>query len=128
MMSEQSLGSLPKVHPGLGAILIDPLTASFGGEETSRDAAAPTAATAAEIEEARALKRAASEQLARDLADIERATAALRQAEPALQSWSQPLTAAVRTPRPLWVLMGVLWLSAAVVTVGAAVAIAALAG
>jgi hypothetical protein len=127
MMSEQYLGAVPKAHPSREAALIEPFAKDFDGQETGRGAAAPIA-TAAEIEEARALKRAASEQLARDLADIERATAALRQAEPALQSWSQPLTAAVRTPRPLWVLMGVLWLSAAVVTVGAAVAIAALAG
>ncbi len=127
-MSEQFLGALPKAHPGREAVLIEPFAEGIDGPETGRDAAAPTAATAAEIEDARALKRAASEQLARDLADIERATAALRRAEPALQSWSQPATAAVHTPRPLWVLMGVLWLSAAVVTVGAAVAIAVLAG
>ncbi|MFZ0421423.1 MAG: hypothetical protein WAL80_00960 [Xanthobacteraceae bacterium] len=127
-MSEQFLGSLPKPRPGREAVLIEPLAEGFDAQEPGRTAAAPTAATAAEIEDARALKRAASEQLARDLADIERATAALRQAEPALQSWSQPVTAAVHTPRPLWVLMGVLWLSAAVVTVGAAVAIVALAG
>jgi hypothetical protein len=127
-MSEQYFGAMPKAHPGRETMLIEPFGGGFEGQETGRGAAASTAATAAEIEEARALKRAASEQLARDLADIERATAALRRAEPALQSWSQPVTAAVHAPRPLWVLIGVLWISAAIVTVGAAVAIVALAG
>lgn len=125
-MSEQYLGAVPKAHPSREPAPIEPFAKGFE-QESGRGAAAPIA-TAAEIEEARALKRAASEQLARDLADIERATAALRQAEPALQSWSQPVTAAVHVPRPLWVMIGVLWLSAAIVTVGAAVAIVALAG
>ncbi len=127
-MSEQYFGALPKAHPARETVLIEPFAAGFEGQESGRGTAAPMAATAAEIEEARALKRAAGEQLARDLADIERATVALREAEPALQSWSQPVTAAVRAPRPLWVMIGVLWLSAAIVTVGAAVAIVALAG
>jgi hypothetical protein len=127
-MSEQYLGFIPKARPGGEAALIEPAAAGFDRRGTDRRAPAPFGPTAEEIEDARAIKRAASEQLARDLADIERATAALRRAEPALQSWSQPITAAVHAPRPLWVLMGVLWLSAAIVTVGAAVAIAALAG
>jgi hypothetical protein len=127
-MSEQYLGSIPKAHTGGETALIESVAAGFDRRRIDRRAPAPPGPTAEEIEDASAIKRAASEQLARDLADIERATAALRRAEPALQSWSQPITAAVHAPRPLWVLMGVLWLSAAIVTVGAAVAIAALAG
>jgi hypothetical protein len=68
------------------------------------------------------------EQLDRDIADIERATAALQRAQPALQSWTNASTRAVRKPRPLWLLIGVLWLSTALVTAGAVVAIATLAG
>ncbi len=68
------------------------------------------------------------DQLARDIAAIERATAALRKAEPALESWSDPPPQASHKPRPIWLLVGVLWISTAIVTVGAAVAIAALVG
>ena len=76
-----------------------------------------------------ALTRFEQEQLAREFADIERASAALRLGEPALQSWIKPATpAAANKPRPLWLLIGVLWLSTAIVTVGALAAIASLAG
>jgi hypothetical protein len=76
-----------------------------------------------------ALNQSAQEQLTRELADIEIATAALRRGEPALESWSKatamPLT---RKPRPVWLIIGVLWLSTAILTAGAVVAIATLAG
>jgi hypothetical protein len=78
-------------------------------------------------EEASPLAVAAREQLARDIADIEKATAALRRAEPGLETWIRP-TAAAANPRPLWLLIGALWLSTAIVTAGAVVAIATLAG
>ncbi|MGB6543060.1 MAG: hypothetical protein WBF03_19550 [Xanthobacteraceae bacterium] len=68
------------------------------------------------------------DQLARDIAAIERATAALRKAEPTLESWSDPPPQASHKPRPIWLLVGALWISTAIVTVGAAVAIAALVG
>jgi len=68
------------------------------------------------------------DQLAREVAEIEAAIAALRQAEPALESWTHPPAAPARKPRPVWVLIGVLWLSTALVTAGAVVAIATLAG
>ncbi len=67
-----------------------------------------------------ALAQFERDQLARDIADIESATAALRRAEPALESWTKPPTPAVTKPRPLWLLIGVLWLSTALVTAGAA--------
>ena len=74
-----------------------------------------------------------ADQLARDLADIERAAETLRRAQPALQNWSSPRTgdrvaAVMRKPRPVWLLIGLLWLSTALVTVGAVAAIARLAG
>jgi hypothetical protein len=68
------------------------------------------------------------DELARDIAAIERATAALRKAEPALESWSDRPPQASHKPRPIWLMVGVLWISTAIVTVGAAVAIAALVG
>jgi len=73
------------------------------------------------------------DQLARDLADIERASAALRRAQPALEAWSGPQTddraaLAMRKPRPVWLLIGLLWFSTALVTVGAVAAIARLVG
>jgi hypothetical protein len=76
----------------------------------------------------RALARMAREQLAREIADIEQAAAILRLAEQALQSWSTPAIPVLGKPRPLWLLIGVLWLSTALVTAGTVVAIATLAG
>jgi hypothetical protein len=75
----------------------------------------------------------APDQLARDLADIERAAEALRRAQPALEDWSSPRAGdrppvAMRKPRPVWLLIGLLWISTALVTVGAVAAIARLAG
>jgi hypothetical protein len=73
------------------------------------------------------LAPAEREQLARDFADIERAIAALQRAEPALESWSKSAMPADSRPRPLWLLIGVLWLSTALITAGATAIIASLA-
>jgi hypothetical protein len=79
----------------------------------------------------------ANEQFARDIADIERATLALRRAEPSLEMWSEAgsetrtddaATLVIRKTRPVWLLIGLLWLSTALVTVGAVAAIARLVG
>jgi hypothetical protein len=78
--------------------------------------------------DAGAIAQAARDQLARELADIETATAALRRAEPALESWTTAPANTPGKPRPVWLLIGVLWLSTAIVTAGAVVAIATLAG
>jgi hypothetical protein len=75
-----------------------------------------------------ALAQFERDQLARDIADIERATAVLQRMEPALESWTKPQTPAMTKSRPLWLLIGLLWLSTAVLTVSAAYAIATLAG
>jgi hypothetical protein len=61
-------------------------------------------------------------------AKIERASAALRLAQPALEFWITPSLATVPKSRPLWLLISVLWLSTALVTAGAVAAIATLAG
>jgi hypothetical protein len=77
------------------------------------------------------------DQLARDLAEIERASAALRKAEPMLERWAdmpagsggdEVAAAALPKPRPVWLFIGLLWLSTALVTAGAVAAIARLAG
>jgi len=74
------------------------------------------------------LAAAEREQLERDIAAIECASAALRQAEPALQSWTNPPAPTMQKPRPLWLLIGVLWLSTALVTLGAVFMISVLVG
>jgi len=79
-------------------------------------------------EDSSALTRFEQEQLAREFADIERASAALQRAQPALQSWNKPEPAPAAQARPLWPLIGVIWLSTALVTGGMLAALAALAG
>ena len=76
-----------------------------------------------------ALNQGAEEQLTREFAEIEAATVALRQGEPALESWNKAASAPLtRKPRPVWLIIGVLWLSTAILTAGAVVAIATFAG
>lgn len=79
-------------------------------------------------EDAGAMAQTVRDQLAREVADIETATAALRRAEPALESWTKAPANSGGKPRPVWLLIGVLWLSTVLVTAGAVVAIASLAG
>jgi hypothetical protein len=74
------------------------------------------------------LAAADREHLEREIAAIERASAALRRAEPELESWVDSPPATLRKPRPVWLLIGVLWLSTALVTLGAAFAISVLVG
>jgi hypothetical protein len=114
-MSEQGLGARPSDRLDQ-AILIEPRDL-----EPARQALMRTDSSGA-------LAQFERDQLARDIADIESATAALRRAEPALQSWTKPLAPAALKSRPLWLLIGLLWLSTALVTVGAAYALAALYG
>jgi hypothetical protein len=68
------------------------------------------------------------DQLAREFADIESASAALRRAEPALESWSGEPAPSGPKPRPVWLLIGLLWLSTALVAASAVIVIAALVG
>jgi hypothetical protein len=69
-----------------------------------------------------------AEQLAREYADIERATLALRKAPPTPDSRRNPPRRLIAKPRSLWLLIGVLWLSTALVTAGAVVVVASFAG
>jgi hypothetical protein len=79
-------------------------------------------------QDAGSLAQTVRDQLAREVADIEAATAALRRAEPELESWTKEPANPGPKQRPIWLLIGVLWLSTALVTAGAVVAIATLAG
>lgn len=115
-MSENILGSRPSPHPNGDAILIEPRGLELARPDLVGDG----------IENPAVLEHFVKEQLDRDIADIEQATEALRRAEPALQSWVKPATPAVAASRPLWLLIGVLWLLTALVAGGAVVAIAAL--
>jgi hypothetical protein len=109
-MLKQDFGS---VHPIAAGIV--PLEPAQGDANPAEDNA-PT-------------DPAVRDQLARDLADIEAATAALRKAEPGLESWTKIEEPAIAPkPRPVWLLVGALWLSTALVLAIAVVAIANLTG
>jgi hypothetical protein len=74
-----------------------------------------------------------ADQVARDIAEIERAAATLRKAQPALEAWTtasnnEPPVVTPRNPRPVWLLVGLLWLSTALVAAGAFAVVARLAG
>jgi hypothetical protein len=66
------------------------------------------------------------DQFNRDIAAIERASVALRRAEPALRSWAEP-PASLNSPRPLWLIIGTLWVSTAIVALSAVFAVYVLA-
>jgi hypothetical protein len=74
------------------------------------------------------LAAADRDHLEREIAAIERAAAALRRAEPGLESWTDMPAPTMHKPRPIWLLIGVLWLSTALATIGAVFAISALVG
>ncbi|HUD87801.1 MAG TPA: hypothetical protein VMR17_15270 [Xanthobacteraceae bacterium] len=110
-MLKQHPGSLPSVDSDAEFIALEPYRHE-----------------AARHDESSALADTARDQLAREIAEIETATAALRRAEPALESWTSAPPATLHKPRPVWLLIGVLWLSTVLVTAGAVVAIATLRG
>ena len=83
---------------------------------------------AADSDDSGLLAAADREHLEREIAAIERASAALRRAEPELESWVDSPPATLRKPRPIWLLVGALWLSTALVTLGAGFAISVLVG
>jgi hypothetical protein len=129
-MSEHHLGFLPPngaaaqaVLDNIGdidaaAVITQPMFDMTGAKDDkgpAADASSPTAA-------------ADRAQLQRDIAAIERASAALRRADPAMESWTDAPAQTMQKPRPVWLLIGVLWLSTALVTIGAVFAISALVG
>jgi hypothetical protein len=66
------------------------------------------------------------DQFARDIAAIEKAADTLCRAEPALQSWAGP-PASQNSPHPLWLIIGTLWVSTALVAMSAVFALYVLA-
>jgi hypothetical protein len=66
------------------------------------------------------------DQFNRDIAAIERASVVLRRAEPALRSWAETPTS-LKSPRPLWLIIGTLWVSTAIVALCAVFAVYVLA-
>src|SRR5262245_40189598 len=66
------------------------------------------------------------EEFARAVAEIEQASAALRQAEPALETGAKPRAqeASSRRPRSVWLFVATVWLATALVIAGAVTAIA----
>jgi hypothetical protein len=118
-MSESFLGSGLSGQAGDDAVAPQPLAAAPPRRRVTDRIA----------KDSGALTRFEQEQLAREFADIERASAVLRLGEPALQSWTKPsFPVTAKKPRPLWLLIGLLWLSTALITVGAVAAIATFAG
>jgi len=116
-MFGHSLGSLPKGPSSGDAPLFEDRFEPAGRRATDGDA------------DMSALHQFEQAQLAREYADIERASATLRLAQPALESWIKPPSPpAVAKSRPLWLLISVLWLSTALVTAGTVAAIATLVG
>jgi hypothetical protein len=83
---------------------------------------------AADRDDSGLLAAADREHLEREIAAIERASAALRLAEPELESWVDAPSASQPKARPVWLLIGALWLSTALVTIGAVFVISVLVG
>jgi hypothetical protein len=74
--------------------------------------------------------RAANVELARAVAEIERAAAALRRSEPRLENWHPGKLAPreARRHRSVWLLIGGIWLSASLLVAGATGAVIYLLG
>jgi hypothetical protein len=90
-------------------------------QQSAMRPAAGTPSTAAAID---------PEQLARAVAEIEQAAAALRRSDPTLEAWTPDASACHPAPahRSVWMLVGGLWLSASLVVAAGAGAIVFLLG
>jgi hypothetical protein len=119
LMSEQHLGFLPPKAAAANAVL-----EAVGADDTAKIVTQPVIDTA----DTDAVAAADRAQLDRDIAAIEKASAALRRADPAMETWTDAPPVVMQKPRPVWLLIGVLWLSTALVTLGAVFAISALVG
>jgi hypothetical protein len=126
-MSEHHLGFLPSNGAAAHTVLED-----IRGVDAAQVATQPVLDTPSPTRPATdassVIATADRGQLERDIAAIEKASAALRRADPAMESWTAAPATTVHRPRPVWLLIGVLWLSTALVTIGAVLAISALVG
>lgn len=102
--------------------------AAAGAASPEASALAMRPRAAADPDDSGLLAAADREHLEREIAAIERASAALRRAEPELESWVDAPAARQPKPRPVWLLIGALWLSTALVTIGAVFVISVLVG
>jgi hypothetical protein len=118
-MSEQHLGFLPPNGATAHAVLDN-----IGADDTAKVTTQPVT----DARNTNMVAAADRAQLDRDIAAIEKASAALRRADPAMETWTDARPAAMQKPRPVWLLIGVLWLSTALITIGAVFAISALVG
>jgi hypothetical protein len=116
-MSKQNAG-LVRSDGAANAVADD----AHGGLDARREVAPANA------DDSGLLAAADRDHLEREIAAIERAAAALRRAEPGLESWTDMPAPTMHKPRPIWLLIGVLWLSTALATIGAVFAISALVG
>jgi hypothetical protein len=68
------------------------------------------------------------DQFTRDIADIERAAAALRAGEPDLEPWTTGTSAVLDQPKPrsVWLFVGAIWITTVLVTGAATLAITSL--
>jgi hypothetical protein len=68
------------------------------------------------------------DQFARDIEEIERAAAALREGEPDLEPWTTGRTAVLDQPKPpsVWLFVGAIWITTVLVTGAATLAITSL--
>ena len=104
-------------------------TSSAASDRVRGNDAAPRRVTQPSVDDSIPLAPAERIQLEQDIAEIERAAAALRKAEPNLETWTlPPAVQPAAQPRSVWLLVGALWLSTALVTIAAVIAIAALVG
>ncbi|HUZ30958.1 MAG TPA: hypothetical protein VMV19_02445 [Xanthobacteraceae bacterium] len=118
-MSEQHLGFLPPKAETAHAVL-----EAIGADDTAKVVTQPVI-DATDTNNEAAVDRA---QLNRDIAAIEKASATLRRADPAMETWTDAPPVVMQKPRPVWLLIGVLWLSTALITIGAMYAISTLVG
>lgn len=103
-------------------------TVGGAAADETREPVVRRSVLAANADDSGLLAAADRDHFEREIAAIESATAALRRAEPGLESWTTVPAPTMHKPRPIWLLIGVLWLSTALATIGAAFAISALVG
>jgi hypothetical protein len=126
-MSEHHLGFLPP-NGAIAQAVLDDIRSVEAAQVVTQPVIDTPSVQPAAPDASNVTAAADRAQLERDIAAIERASAALRRADPAMESWTDTPVAAMQKPRPVWLLIGVLWLSTALVTIGAVFAISALVG
>jgi hypothetical protein len=118
--------TLHEIEPDRRASPVPEATRAASNSDASADAAPADAgpADAGPVEVAqKAIEPVDQEQLAHAVAEIEKASAALRQAEPELEAGVPDAPTRKRKYWSVWILIGGVWLSATLVVAGATGAI-----